>query len=274
MAAGGARYRYTPEGFVRCDADLSAHSAVSATEILAVADSWLVEEGRVRALTLHHDRFLSSAQKQGYHDREKLEKFWRAACDAIPPVERWFPRVELSNLSPQETALSLTVRIAPPLQKTARLRTYRGNDPRKFPALKGPDLLKLAELRAKEQHNGIDDLVIVSKKNEIIDGTATAILWWREKTLHLPAQELARVNSVTARSICVIAQTLQIPIIYERATPATLHGCEVWAVNALHGIRLVTEWQDGPDRLVIDPALSQLWQKKLSVLAHPLHDRG
>jgi hypothetical protein len=46
----------------------------------------------------------------------------------------------------------------------------------------------------------------------------------------------------------------------EEVRPADLAGVTLWAVNALHGIRGVTEWHDGPTLSADDDRL-EAWQK-------------
>jgi hypothetical protein len=98
-------YRYQSGKFVR----FSATSGAAWN--LEVADSWLVDAGRARALDLHRERFIRSALQQGYPDSRTLEEFWNHALAAIPPVERWFPRVELRSAG-DKFQLSLLMRLA------------------------------------------------------------------------------------------------------------------------------------------------------------------
>ncbi|MCU1477917.1 MAG: hypothetical protein JWQ64_2610 [Subtercola sp.] len=250
-----------------------------ARQRLLVADSFLVAEGRARAVDLHHDRFVGSALASGYTDRVLLDTFWAAALEAIPPIHRWFPRVELSatasydetgtHRQPPRHELSLLMRLAPEPSSTAVLATHGGEDPRSIPSMKGPDLVRLTALRDAARADGIDDVVILTADGAIIDGTTTAILWWRGDELHLPPADLARVDSVTARTIRVLAQATGVPVVEERATPTDLRGLEVWAVNALYGVRHVTEWRGGP-AVRSDPTRAPQWQRRLDALARAL----
>ncbi|QWT23026.1 aminotransferase class IV [Subtercola sp. PAMC28395] len=250
-------------------------------EHLLVADSWLVANGSVRAIDLHRERFATSALEQGFSNRVVLDVFWRAAVEAIPPIHRWFPRVELSTVeasSPRAKPgfqLSLLMRLAPPATRTAVLRTHDGDDPRSIPGIKGPDLHSLAALRNRARTDGVDDLVILDSADTVIDGTTTAILWWRGDELHVPPATAARVDSVTARSIVVLARATGVRVVEEAATPASLAGAEVWAVNALYGIRTVTHWHGASEQtrvteLTVNPARAELWQRRLDSLARPL----
>ncbi|MDF2442266.1 MAG: hypothetical protein JWR01_469 [Subtercola sp.] len=256
-----------------------------ARQLLAVADSWLVDSGRVRAIELHRDRFFASAAAAGFADETLLASFWESALGAIPPVHRWFPRVELwgggggafgsgagafgGGAGAAQWRLSLLMRLAPPLAGSAVLRTHDGPDPRSIPSRKGPDLAALTALRDAARADGIDDLVLLGPEGEIIEGTTTALLWWRGDTLYAPPADLVRVDSVTARSVRVLAAALGVPVAEERAAPADLAATEVWAVNALHGIRVVTKWHGNP-AVVAVPGRAALWQRRIGALARPL----
>ncbi|UFS60761.1 aminotransferase class IV [Subtercola endophyticus] len=256
----------TERRFVFRDGAFQQLAAVpDARQRLLAADSWLVDEGRVRAIDLHRDRFVGSALVSGFGDRAQLDLFWQATLDAIPPIHRWFPRVELSS----RHELSLLMRLAPAPAATAVLATHLGEEPRGIPSVKGPDLERLTALRNTARASGVDDLVLLTTDGRVIDGTTTAIVWWRDGALRMPSADLARVDSVTARTIRVLALASGVEVAEERATPTDLRGCEVWAVNALYGIRLVTEWRGGPP-LSTDPARSRAWRRRLDALAKPL----
>ncbi|PPF84141.1 hypothetical protein C5B96_07595 [Subtercola sp. Z020] len=281
---------------------------------LAAADSWLVDAGRVRAIDLHRERFFGAAAAAGFDDETLLGMFWEAALGAIPPLHRWFPR-QLHPREPpvqrrdpgsdraaarggEQWELALTMRIAPPLSGSVVLRTHRGADPRGIPAWKGPDLDTLASLRSAARADGVDDLVLLTTGGEVVEGTASALLWWRGDELRMPPREFERVDSVTARSVAAVAAAVGVPVREERATPAELVGTEVWAVNALHGIRVVSAWvgdgggggtaasaggdrdprtgdvrgggADGAVAVVAEPGRAALWQRRLGALARPL----
>ncbi|GAA0992118.1 aminotransferase class IV [Subtercola frigoramans] len=267
--------------FLFRDAALSPITpAADEGERLLVADSWLVVDGSVRALDLHRERFATSALEQGFSNRVVLDGFWRAAVEAIPPIHRWFPRVELSTITASSPhakprfQLSLLMRLAPPATRSAVLRTHDGDDPRSIPGIKGPDLHTLTALRNRARADGVDDLVILDSAGTVIDGTTTAILWWRGDELHVPPATATRVDSVTARSIVVLARATGVPVVEEAATPAGLAGAEVWAVNALYGIRTVTRWQGVSERTrltepTVNPARAELWQRRLDSLTRP-----
>ncbi|WP_291049256.1 aminotransferase class IV [Herbiconiux sp.] len=243
---------------------LPPHSA------LLAADSWFVSaEGRTRALDAHRERFLDAAATA-----PDAEPFWGAAIGRLRAFRSGplFPRVELAvrddDGSPE---LRLRVRVAPRLRESTVLMTHTGPDPRRTPRVKGPDLERLLELRAGAQENGADELVLLDEGagGVIADGASSALLWWRGETLVAPAGDLARVASITARSIRLIATATGTRVVEERAHPADLDGCEVWVVSALHGISVVDAWIDGP---AVDarPSRATTWRKRLNALSRPL----
>ena len=68
----------------------SSGRAKAAAEDVAVAESWLASDGRVRGLDLHWQRF-----ERGYADARLRPSVSRAAVESAFPVSgRWFPRVD------------------------------------------------------------------------------------------------------------------------------------------------------------------------------------
>jgi branched-subunit amino acid aminotransferase/4-amino-4-deoxychorismate lyase len=246
---------------------------------LLVADSWFVSAtGRVRAIDAHRERFLAGVDESaGGVSAADAEAFWGAAIGRLRAFRSGalFPRVELARLAetddgaaPPRYELRLRVRVAPRLRETAVLTTHEGPDPRRAPRVKGPDLEQLLALRATAQENGADEVVLLHD-GHVVDGSSSALLWWRGETLVAPASDLARVASVTARSIRLIASATGTTVVEERARPADLEGCELWIVSALHGISVVEVWIDGPV-LEVRPSRAATWRKRLDALSRPL----
>ncbi|PCC54619.1 hypothetical protein [Brevibacterium aurantiacum] len=77
---------------------------------LRLADSWLVEAGRVRAFERHRRRFSKAALELGCTDADSTD-FWSALIDLIPRSGEWFPRVEI--LCDDEPVLGFRLRPAP-----------------------------------------------------------------------------------------------------------------------------------------------------------------
>lgn len=234
---------------------------------LEVADSWLVTEGSTLALELHRSRFLSSAAARGF-DPAVAETVWAAALAIIPRVGDWFPRIEVlsRNGAPQ---FLFRLRSAPARSRSIVLATAAGEDPRTVPTIKGPDLAALLRLRVEVQQRGADDAVLLSPLGFVVEGAHNALLWWRGEILCAPALEFERIDSVTAKSILALATVLGTDIYYEAVTPAELDGVELWAVNSLHGIRIVTSWIGGPSTAEKPGRLTK-WRTLLENLRQPL----
>ena len=63
------------------------------TDLLA-ADSWLVDDGRVRAVERHWARFGATCREHGV-EPGALADLRAAVAGAVPARGRWFPRVDL-----------------------------------------------------------------------------------------------------------------------------------------------------------------------------------
>ncbi len=234
---------------------------------IEAADSWLVTDGTALALGLHRSRFLASVPRD-LHPRLDPGAFFDAAIDTIPREGDWFPRVELRTqlLSPQ---LLFRLRPAPERSRSIVLATHRGADPRRDPRIKGPDLEAMTRLRTTVQSTGAGDAVLLTPEGWIADGSTTCIAWWRGDALAIPDDEIPRIDSVTLRSILALAAATGVEVLRERSRPEDLDGCEVWALNALHGIRIVTAWVDGP-ATAEEPGRWKSWRRRLEALRRPL----
>lgn len=251
----------------------------TADHALEAADSLLVGEGRAFALGMHRARFLEAVTRRGWLrdglNRRSFDAFWAAAFTTIPSTGNWFPRVELRSHA-GTAQLAFRLRRAPELTRAVTLMTHGGPDPRKVPRVKGPDLDALLTARTHAQWRGADDVVMVTNDGYVIDAGANALVWWRDETLCAPPQEdadldFARVPSITARTLFGLASALGVETRSERATPEELDGTEVWALNALHGIRMVTGWVDGPS-LAEKPGRIGVWRDRREVLRTPIGD--
>lgn len=231
---------------------------------IAAADSWLVGDGAVLALELHRQRFFAAVLATGRVTTPDLTAFWAAAMDAIPAAGLWFPRVELQRRG-DGSLLVFRLRSAPELTRSVRLANHPGPDPRRSPTIKGPDTQALLRARTDAQRRGADESVILSAEGFIVEGAYSALLWWRGDVLCAPSIELDRIDSVTARSVIALATALGIDVYHESVTPAELDGCEIWALSALHGIRIVTAWIDGPAPAE-QPGRLSTWRARLERL--------
>jgi branched-subunit amino acid aminotransferase/4-amino-4-deoxychorismate lyase len=238
---------------------------------LLAADSFLVTDDRALAVELHRERFERSARAAGYEQASDLAAFWQSALSAIPAAGNWFPRFELLA-ERGSLRLQFRLRTAPVLRQDVRLWTYDGPELRRKPSVKGPDLDAMIGLRTRAQQAGADEAVILDG-GRVTDGATSALLWWRGEVLCAPPSSFARVDSVLARSILAIAGATGMSTRDEASEPEALGGCEVWAVNALHGIRVATLWVNGPE-LTVAPGRAERWRSRMDRLTQPLPRSG
>jgi branched-subunit amino acid aminotransferase/4-amino-4-deoxychorismate lyase len=239
-------------------ADEGAGAAAAA---IVAADSWLVADSLVLALALHRDRFLAAASPVS----ADAERFWDAAIATIPRTGEWFPRVEVHS----NAELVLRLRSAPPRERSVAVATWMGAEPRTVPTIKGPDLERMAEIRAAVQPDGAGEAILLTPDGYVVEGAYSGLLWWRGEILCGPLTEFDRVDSVTARSVLTLARAFGFDTHEEAVTPNELDGVELWALSALHGIRIVTNWVDGPS-LAEQPGRLATWRARLEALRRPL----
>jgi branched-subunit amino acid aminotransferase/4-amino-4-deoxychorismate lyase len=252
---------------------------VAPAAILA-ADSWLVADGRVLALGLHRMRFLDAAaelaERRGLGsevDDLDVERFWDAAIAGIPRDGNWFPRVEL-RVQHEAAELLFRLRPAPELHRSIVLATHHGDDPRTEPWVKGPDLEAMTRLRTEAQGVGADETVLLGAVDDgperyVAEGSTSCLAWWTGDALCVPSIDLPRIDSVTLRSVLALATATGVDVLHDAVLPGQLDGLEVWALNALHGIRIVTSWIDGPTTAE-QPGRLDAWRARLDALRKPL----
>jgi branched-subunit amino acid aminotransferase/4-amino-4-deoxychorismate lyase len=247
------------------DAD-GGWSTADASGTVLVIDSWLVDEGRVRGLDRHAERFSSACGRFSEQGAEQTNRFLRAVAESLPARGRWFPRVELVETG-SGTRPRMWLRPAPPRTATVRLWTAAGPDRRRLPAVKGVDLDHLASLRAAATTAGADEALLVSAEGHVVEGASTSIVWWRGDTLCGPPPGPGLLPGITRTLLGELAGTAGHQVVTEQATAPDLVGVPVWTLNALHGIRPVTEglgrFQD------TDVAVAERWQSRLAALAVP-----
>ncbi|MEV6960245.1 aminotransferase class IV [Streptomyces sp. NPDC051207] len=238
--------------------------ATAAADGLLAADSWLVEDGRVRGLERHAARF-SRACGQAAPHLGGVERFWRHAVAELPRSGAWFPRVELRT----GNTLGLRLRPAPTRQQTIRAMIWDRPDPRVVPGRKGPDLHRLAQLKARAVAAGADDALMTAPDGRLTESTTASLLWWEEDVLCTPDAPGDLLPGVTTALITEEARKRGITVRVRRVTPADLDGREAWLVNALHGIRPVAEWV-GTDLRPGPAVRAPHWRRVLDSLALPL----
>lgn len=154
--------------------------------------------------------------------------------------------------------------MAPALAETVDLRTAPAQA-LSAPRIKGPDLELLGALNRRL---GAEALLIDSS-GRAVEGATTSLAWWRDGVLCTSAVA-ERIGSVTERMVLEAASGLGIATSQDSATPDELAGREVWALNALQGIRVVASLDGTPspppdaDRLQeFRDALERSWRPVL-----------
>jgi branched-subunit amino acid aminotransferase/4-amino-4-deoxychorismate lyase len=223
---------------------------------LRAADSWLVVDGRVRAVDRHWARFSAACREHGITPRA-LAAFRAHAERELPADGRWFPRIELR----EDGELALVVRPAPPREPTVVAWIADVPDPRRSPRRKGPDLGALAALRERAAAHGAGEAVLADADGRLLEGAYTSLLWWEGETLCVVPDDAPILPGVTRALLIEIAGARGTPVEQRRPAPADLADRETWLVSALHGIRAITAWVGGPQAGAASRADS--WQRAL-----------
>lgn len=207
---------------------------------LLAADSWLLEDGTVRGFGLHEHRFRAACAGTRRVPVAEVDRFWQAVRRELPRTGVWFPRVELLGGA---DGASLVLRVRPAPRRTADARVWVGGaDPRLHPRRKGPDLDRLAELRRRAADAGGDEALLTTRAGFVLEAANSGLLWWEGDDLCLADPRLRVLPSVTVALIRRAAGAHGIAVREWRCRLTDLGGCEVWLVNALHGIRPVVAW--------------------------------
>lgn len=241
---------------------------------LLVADSFRVRIGprtgiaEVRGWSRHLDRFTRAATSAAGREPRGLGAFLEEASGRIADSGEGMPRLELRSAAGGPDGgelgleLGLRLRPLPELRDRLELRTARGVSLR-HPERKGPNIDALAALNRELDAEAL----LVDEADRVVEGATTAILWWA-RGRGFRAASRRRVPSVTEALAAAAAPGAGLAP-FERAAvrPADLARHEVWAVNAVHGIRVVTAIDGArtarpdPDRLArFREALDLAWE--------------
>jgi branched-subunit amino acid aminotransferase/4-amino-4-deoxychorismate lyase len=236
------------------------------TGALLAADSWLVTSGAARGLSRHQDRFTAACSP--LVGAAELGAFWSAVRAVLPTRGHWFPRVEL--VADGGPRLQVRVRVAPPIRDRVVVWVHDGPDPRRHPRRKGPDLKRLAGVRARAEAAGAGEALLTTGDGVVVEGATSSVLWWESGVLCAPSPRLRVLDGVTSGLIQAMAAGAGVRVRHRQAKLADLAGREVWVVNALHGIRPVTAWI-GAD-LPAGPAIrAPQWRDWLAAQSAPVN---
>jgi branched-subunit amino acid aminotransferase/4-amino-4-deoxychorismate lyase len=202
-----------------------------------VVDSWLVADGAVRALDRHEWRFRRGcALLLPDLAEDAITEVFAGVRDRVPAGGNWFPRAEARSA----VDARLVLRPAPKRGTHLRLWVAPPGDPRRHPTVKGPDLDALADLRTQAVQAGADDALLRTADGLVLEVAHSALIWWRGDVLCLPDPDLPVLPSVTTQLVRDLATEQGAATCYERVAVEQFLDAEVWAVNALHGIRSVS----------------------------------
>lgn len=236
---------------------------------LGVADSFLVEDGKVRSLEKHLARFTAGISSVAPEYLDALEGFFSQSLELVPRQGRWWPRFELHQGAPKGEQLYLRLRVAPDQLRDAVLWTLPESDPRENPTVKGPDLSLGMQLRRAAMMHGADEAVILDEEGFICEGALSSIVWWRDDVLCAPDNQTRWLNSTTRDIVFELASQGGYETRLEHVRPADLAGLEVWLLGALQGIRPVTKWI-GLDAILGKPKHCESFRKRLQLLSKPI----
>lgn len=216
-----------------------------------VADSFRVREhegaAEVRGFELHLERFdwnvTEALSETADPDPDWYESEFEPFLDRVPAeiarAGAGFPRVEFV-LEDGLRTLRVAPRPLPPLTTSLKLRHAPGVDLR-WPWIKGPNIERLARLNASLAAEALMSDI----HGSVSEGATTAILWWDADTLCTP-ETSERVASVTEQLVLAAAVQSGFEVSERSIRPAELAQHEVWALNALHGIRTVSHLDGVP----------------------------
>ncbi|MGO1320201.1 MAG: aminotransferase class IV [Galactobacter sp.] len=245
-------------------------------EVIA-SDSWLVLNGRVRALKRHRARFFAAVggkdqAPEGAPDQAPaLAPFWSAVEAALPRQGEFFPKVEALRTR-GGVVLTFALRPAPPRTDHVRVWAPGIVDPRSAPRTKGPDLAGLVALRQQGRDHGCDETLLQAPDGSVVEAANSSLMWWEGDTFCIPDRLLPALAGVTVGLILEEVRRRGIEIRECRAKPSVLVGNEVWLTSALQGIRPVSSWvlANGVEAPAAATARAAAWRQWLLEAARPL----
>lgn len=143
-----------------------------------------------------------------------------------------FPRFECWG-SAEGPTLTVAIRPAPPRTTAVEFIPAVSPAADDSVSLKGPNIERYQMMSATRG----GELLLTTANGIAIEGTTTSLVWWEGDTLMTVAPGPPRVQSVTESILIDIARGLGIETGTAHRTVSELLATELWAVNALHGIR-------------------------------------
>jgi branched-subunit amino acid aminotransferase/4-amino-4-deoxychorismate lyase len=234
-------------------------------QAVLVADSFLLEEGRVRGWEEHRRRFDESCLGVGYASAANV---YERLAAILPRTGRWFPRVELVALS---SGLLIRLHVRPTLERRAEITVWPVTPARALvnPRHKGPDLQFLVALRAQAEERGAHEALMLDDDGCAIEGALSNLLWWEDDVLCAVPDDAPILPGVTRALLLRIAQARGQTVRLAIPRLADLRGREVWLTNSLHGVSRVRAWSDGAAS-TFAPRRAEEWHARLETFARPI----
>jgi branched-subunit amino acid aminotransferase/4-amino-4-deoxychorismate lyase len=211
--------------------------AVDVAVAVAVAESWLVSDGRSRPWTRPA---LAALRARLFRCATSTERVAGSGRLRAPRLRALFPRIDAHS------------------DGEVRL------------AMRPPDLARLGALRAEAARHGAGEALLCDGEGQLLEGASTSLLWWEGDLLWAVPDDAPILDGVTRRLLSTSPPRQGVDVRYRRPTPADLDGREVRLTSALQGIRSVTSStargcvRAGPSRRA--PA----WHALLESLAVPI----
>lgn len=228
------------------------------SERILVIDSFAVRCGKVVAIDLHQQRFAKAVGLLAPELMMELPAFWRAAFGFLR-ASQGFPRFELVQ-TPDGFRLRLRLRPLEQLCSTATVLIGCTGDLRRCPHLKGYDLLQCQTWQSMAKSEGYEEYLICNEQGLPLEGAYSALLWWQDNILCALPEQAAVLPSITQRVLLQLAKERGLAITRFWPTLAQLQSCEVWLLNARHGVRLVSAWSNGQSAIA-QSNRREYWQK-------------
>ena len=216
----------------------------SGLEVLA-ADSFVLDDGDIVGFPRHRERFFAAVVDAGVDDTEAFDDFVERCLLWFPREGRWFPRLDVVT-NGDSTWFRYHHRLARVASNTAILAVAPA-DTREVPWRKGPDLERMAALRASVSHLA-DEALILSEDGVVVEGAYSAIVVIDSDAgqFCVTPSKYPRIDSITEQIVSECVRDDHFEVIKRAHTVSELEGKEVWVLSALHGIRVATSIVDGP----------------------------
>jgi hypothetical protein len=236
---------------------------------LKVADSWLIDDGKVRSLAAHFERFGDWVLSIDPNQQPFLSGFFAEVKTILPRTGRWFPRMEYHGEQDLSNRLYLRLRQAPEKIESVVLWTYPEADPRVNPTIKGPDLSLCQQLRRHANMNGASEAVITDSSGYLAEGALSALVWWREDVLYSSDDKTNWLPSITRQEVFSIAHQMGFETRLENVLASEVAKLPIWALSSLNGIMPVSSWIGLSDSLP-DSVHFDAFSRRLKLLSTQL----